>query len=132
MSKQRDFGDQLRAVRPVTAHLVHSVLLDTWPNSPAVVDFGLESQKHYEALYYPIPQPRDHAPCAGCRLGPRRETHGSCPCASPSNPHKDVQFYTSWDAIHGRPGPGSTLSGTVGDAGRARFQTRDDSHDLEK
>ena len=131
MSKQREFGDQLRSVRPVTAHLVHSVLLDTWPNSPAIVDFGLESQKHYEALYYPI-RNREITPLALDAAMGHGEKLTALARASPSNPHKDVQFYTSWDAIHGRPRPGSTLSGTVGDAGRARFQTRDDSHDLEK
>jgi len=34
--------------------LFNSVMMDMWPGHPAVVDFGIESQKHYEALYDPI------------------------------------------------------------------------------
>ena len=29
-------------------------MLDAWPRAGAIVDFGLKSQEHYEALYYPV------------------------------------------------------------------------------
>jgi hypothetical protein len=51
----KDFDEQLVQVRPVTRQLIESVMLDVWPSHPAViVDFGIDSQQHYEALYYPI------------------------------------------------------------------------------
>ena len=28
------------------------LMLDAWPRAGAIVDFGLKSQEHYEALYY--------------------------------------------------------------------------------
>lgn len=34
--------------------LFNSVMMDAWPGNAAVVDFGIVSQKHYEALYGPI------------------------------------------------------------------------------
>src|SRR5262249_52563182 len=43
-----------RPVRDTTRNLVESIMLDVWPRSGAIVDFGLKSQEHYEALYYPI------------------------------------------------------------------------------
>lgn len=50
------FAEQLALARPTTRHLVSSMLLDAWPNHAAVVDFGIDNQKHYEALYFPISQ----------------------------------------------------------------------------
>ena len=44
-----------RPIRPVTKVLYHALLSDVWPDgSAAIVDFGLESQEHYEALYYSV------------------------------------------------------------------------------
>lgn len=34
--------------------LVDAVILDVWPSTPVVIDFGITDQEHYEALYYPI------------------------------------------------------------------------------
>jgi hypothetical protein len=103
-----EFEKQLAQVRPVTRQLIESVLLDAWPSHPAViVDFGLDSQEHYEALYYPIrnreilPQALDEALGHGEKLTALAKE-------APSNPHKDVQFSTSWDVVFGRKGP--TLS----------------------
>lgn len=31
--------------------LVHAMVLDIWPGSGAIVDFGIDSQAHYEALH---------------------------------------------------------------------------------
>lgn len=99
------FDEQLAQVRPVTRHLIESVLLDSWPSHPAVVvDFGLDSQEHYEALYYPIrnreilPQALDEALGHGEKLTALARE-------APSNPHKDVRFSTSWDVVLGRKGP---------------------------
>lgn len=99
--KPSEFGKQLAAVRPTTRHLVTSVLFDQWPNIPTVADFGIDSQEHYEALYYPIraheilPQALDDALGDGRKL--TALTQGAA-----SNPHKEILFHTSWDVALGR------------------------------
>jgi hypothetical protein len=99
--RQKEFAKQLAAVRQTTRHLITSVLLDQWPNIPAVADFGIDSQKHYEALYFPIraqeilPQALDDALGHGGKLTALTRE-------SASNPHKDVEFHTSWDVALGR------------------------------
>lgn len=102
MNKDNEFMKQLVEVRPVTRNLIEAVMLDAWPHHAAVVDFGIDSQKHYEALYYPIRQWEIMPKALDLALG-----HGENLTAlvrqSPSNPHKDVQFYTSWDVMFGRP-----------------------------
>ena len=77
-------------------------MLDVWPTHPAaIVDFGLDSQKHYEALYYPLrdgnimPQALDDALGHGEKLT-------ALVRSAASNPHKDVTFSTSWDVLYGR------------------------------
>ena len=53
-TRHTKFAEQLLKVRPVTRDLVTSILMDSWPGHAAVVHFGIDSQKHYEALYHPI------------------------------------------------------------------------------
>src|SRR5579864_4832721 len=95
------FAEQLASVRPTTRHLVTSILFDAWPNHAAAVDFGIDSQKHYEALYFPIregeitPETLDAALGDGLKLTELARD-------AASNPHKDVEFHTSWDLILGR------------------------------
>ncbi|MBX6312457.1 MAG: hypothetical protein IRY99_05985 [Isosphaeraceae bacterium] len=93
-AKHAEFQKQLGQVRPVTRNLIESVMLDAWPRHAAIVDFGLDSQKHYEALYYPIreweimPAALDKALGHGGKLTELvREAR--------SNPHRDVEFSTS-------------------------------------
>jgi hypothetical protein len=91
--KPRNFSEELASVRPLTRHLISSVLLDQWPNNPAVVAFGIHSQEHYEALYYPIraqeisPKQLDAAMGDGAALT-------SLVRDAPSNPHKEIEFVT--------------------------------------
>jgi hypothetical protein len=104
-----DFQSQLKIVRPVTRDLINALLFDAWPGNAAVIDFGLESQQHYEALYYPIrageilPQALDDALGDGERLTALVQS-------ARHNPHKDVQFYTSYDSMAGKPRPPGALS----------------------
>ena len=96
-----EFLSQLEKVRPVTRRLIESMMLDMWPNHTAIVDFGIDSQSHYEALYYPIregtmmPLALDDALGNGEKL--TRLTRDAA-----SNPHRDIEFHTSWDLISGR------------------------------
>lgn len=109
MPEDEMFLKQLDQVRPVTRSLIDSILMDEWPSHAAVIDFGLDSQKHYEALYYPIrnaeimPRALDEVLGHGERLT-------ALVRSTPSNPHKDVEFHTSWDGIFGRPKPPGAMS----------------------
>ncbi len=99
--RHRRFAEELLQVRPVTRTLVLSLLSDQWPGNAAVVDFGLDSQRHYAALAYPLreaeimPRQLDAALGSGEKLT-------ALVLAAPSNPHKDVVFHTSWDIALGR------------------------------
>lgn len=99
-----EFAEQLTRVRPETRNLIESVLMDAWPNHAAVVDFGLDSQEHYEALYDPLRAGQITPLALDAALG-----HGEKLTAlvreAPSNPHRDVEFYTSWDVMFGRDRP---------------------------
>lgn len=101
MDEDTDFLEQLEHVRPVTRNLIESVMLDSWPDHAAIVDFGIDSQEHYDALYYPIreqeisPKQLDEALGNGEKLTQLMR-------GAESNPHHDVSFSTSWDAIFRR------------------------------
>jgi hypothetical protein len=101
-AKRIPFGEQMAQVRDTTRNLVESIMLDGRPRVGAIVDFGLDSQRHYEALYHAIrngevaPLVLDAAMGHGAKLTLLvREL--------PSNPHKDIQFHTAWDELLGRP-----------------------------
>ena len=98
------FAEQLAAARPTTRHLVSSILLDAWPNHTAAVDFGIDSQKHYEALYFPIREGEITPEALDAALGDGQKLTALVREA-PSNPHKDVEFHTSWDLALGREAP---------------------------
>lgn len=108
-SKITEFEDQRHQVRDTTRNLIDAVLTDAWPRNGAVVDFGLDSQKHYEALYYPIRaleiMPKDLDAALG-----NGEKLTALALAASSNPHKDVEFYTSWDAMRGKRPPKGAVS----------------------
>jgi hypothetical protein len=55
-NRHKELAEQLLTVRPTTRDLVTSVLMDVWPGHAAIVDFGIDSDKHFEALYYPSAQ----------------------------------------------------------------------------
>jgi hypothetical protein len=88
-------------VRPVTRNLVTSILIDAWPNHTAIVDFGIDSQTHYEALYYPIREAEIMPKALDAALGDGPKLTALTREAA-SNPHKDVEFQTSWDVVLGR------------------------------
>lgn len=85
-------------VRPVTERMIQAVMLDIWPPASAICDFGLHTQQHYEAIYYPIregeitPEQLDDALGNGPKL-----TALVARCGS--NPHKDIVFETDYDFL---------------------------------
>lgn len=88
----------LVTVRPVTANLVESILLDCWPRPAAVVDFGLVSQAHYEALYYPTRAGEITAEALDAALGDGPALTALVNVA-PSNPHRGIVFRTAYDGM---------------------------------
>ena len=51
-----------RLLRNTTRNLLEAIWADEWPRNAAVIDFGLRSQEHYEALYYGIRRRARSAP----------------------------------------------------------------------
>jgi hypothetical protein len=92
------FAEELLSVRPTTRTLVTSILMDSWPSHAAIVDFGIDSQKHYEALYHPIREAEIMPNVLDAALGDGPKLT-ELARESASNPHKDVEFHTSWDLI---------------------------------
>jgi hypothetical protein len=109
-SRHKEFAEQLLSVRPVTRSLVTSILMDAWPSHAAIVDFGIDSQKHYEALYYPIREAEIMPKALDAALGDGPKLTAMTREAA-SNPHKDVQFQTSWDVVLGRGSAGAPANG---------------------
>jgi hypothetical protein len=97
-----DFVEQLAATRDTTRNLVEAVMADSWPRAAAVVDFGLDSQEHYESLYYPIRNQEIMPAVLDAAMG-YGEKLTEITRDSPSNPHKTIDFHTSWDELLGRP-----------------------------
>jgi hypothetical protein len=91
-----------RNLRDTTRNLVEAVLFDVWPRSGAIVDFGLRTQEHYEALYYPLrhgditPEQVDAALGNGPKLTELVND-------APHNPHKGITFLTDWDSLRSKP-----------------------------
>jgi hypothetical protein len=133
MSKrQKQFAEELTTqVRPATRNFILSVLLDIPANAAARVDFGIDSQKHYEALYYPIREAEIMPKALDAALGDGAKLTAMTREAA-SNPHKDVEFHTSWNLILGRESPATAakdafkkvLDGTSVE-GEAKEQSKD-------
>jgi hypothetical protein len=103
------FFSELKAVRDTTKNLIDSVLWDIWPHNATIIDFGLDSQEHYEALYYPIREFEVMPKELDAALGHGEKLTNLTRNAA-SNPHKNIQFYTSWDGIYNRPRSEGALS----------------------
>jgi hypothetical protein len=103
MTDQAKTQTGVRAIRPATKNLVESVLLDVWPRNAAIVDFGIRSQEHLEALYYPLRHGEITPEQVDAALGNGRKLT-ELVNAAPHNPHKGIEFRTSWDDLHPEPG----------------------------
>lgn len=92
------------AIRDTTHNLLEAIALDAWPRAAAIIDFGLGSQDHYEALYYGVRSGEITPEALDAALG-RGDRLTSLARAAASNPHRDIEFHTSWDALRGREEP---------------------------
>jgi hypothetical protein len=94
----------LQPVRDTTRNLIEAIGLDTWPRSGAIVDFGLKSQEHYEALYYTVRNGEITPEQLDAALGKGAELTALARSAR-SNPHRDIEFSTDWDVLLTQPEP---------------------------
>jgi hypothetical protein len=94
----------LDAIRDTTRNLLEAIALDAWPRAGAIVDFGLDGQEHYEALYHGVRNGEITPEALDAALG-RGDRLTALARAAASNPHRDVEFHTSWDALRGREEP---------------------------
>jgi hypothetical protein len=97
--------DHPPAVRDTTRNLVDAIWLDVWPRPGAIVDFGLKSQEHYEAIYYAVRNGEISSEALDAALG-SGEKLTALARSSPSNPHKDIEFATDWDGMLPEPEDG--------------------------
>lgn len=85
-------------IRETTRSLLEAIALDTWPTLAAQVDFGVTSQRHYEALYYAVRAGEISAEALDRALGDGPALTALVAGAR-SNPHKDLRFATAWDEL---------------------------------
>ena len=84
-------------VRPLTTKLIDAIRLDLYPQSNAVLcDFGIDSQAHYEALYYPVRNGDIDAETLDSVLG-NGPAITKLVRSFDVNPHKDIVFKTVYD-----------------------------------
>jgi hypothetical protein len=94
--------EQPPKVRDTTRNLVESLKLDVWPRAGAIVDFGLKSQQHYEALYYPVREGEITPEQLDAALGNGKKLTELVNDAR-HNPHRGIEFRTDWDDLHPEP-----------------------------
>jgi hypothetical protein len=103
-------------VRPVTEQLSQALVLDTWPSPAAVVDFGIESERHYAALQDAVIhqdvtlEELDNAACDGPAL---------TALIGAESPYHGLTFTTPWDSlVRKMPSPTDVPTGAKFPAGR--------------
>jgi hypothetical protein len=80
----------------VTEDLYQALVLDTWPSPAAVVDFGIDSERHYAALQHAVIhedltlEELDDAACDGPAL---------TALIGPESPYHGLTFSTAWDDL---------------------------------
>lgn len=110
------------AIRDTTRNLLEAIALDAWPRAGAIVDFGLDGREHYEALYHGVRNGEITPEALDAALG-RGDRLTALARAAASNPHRDVEFHTSWDALRGREEPAGPEAGeSPPESGRGEAQ----------
>ena len=86
-------------IRPVTQALFNAVMFDIRPRASAIVDFGIDTQEHYEALHAGVRAGEVTIDQLDAALGSGPKLTALVRSA-PSNPHPDIVFRTSYDALY--------------------------------
>ena len=88
----------MTAIRDTTRNLVEAIRADEWPRNGALVDFGIRSQEHYEALYYGVRDGQITPEQLDAALG-KGDALTALARSARGNPHREIAFRTDWDAI---------------------------------
>ena len=92
-------------IRPLTRRLIHSAVFDAWPDHAAIVDFGIDSDRHLGALHHAIPQGLVTPEELDAAIGQGEKLTEIA--RRGRNPHGDFTFRTAWDDMPaGPPIPG--------------------------
>jgi hypothetical protein len=88
----------MTSIRDTTRNLVEAIWADEWPRNRAIVDFGIKSQAHYEALYFGLRDGRITPEQLDEALG-KGEALTALARSARSNPHRGIVFRTDWDDL---------------------------------
>jgi hypothetical protein len=105
--------DTSAPVRDTTRSLVESIMRDVWPRRGAIVDIGLDSQGHHEALYYLIREGETTPAQLDAAVG-KGDALTALARPARRNPHKEVRFRTYWGVGHEGLGHGGFCSNPPG------------------
>lgn len=84
-------------IRPLTEALWEAAVLDLWPRSAVIVDFGIDSERHLGALQHAIKHGHVTQDALDKALGSGAALTRICQV--PCSPYKDVVFKTSYDIM---------------------------------
>ena len=104
---------QERPIRPLTEQLILAAHLDIWPGNAAIVDFGIDSDRHLGALQFAIrnelvtAHELDAAMGSGAKLTEIAQRG--------DNPYGDAVFRTSWDDLCIKPDVGMSAGNPASD-----------------
>ena len=107
---------ETRPLRDTTRNLVEAIWADEWPRNGALVDFGIRTQAHYEALYYGVREGQITPGQLDAALG-QGQALTALARAARSNPHRGLVFRTDWDDLRDEEEKEKQTAG--GAAGRA-------------
>jgi hypothetical protein len=92
------------SLRDTTRNLIEAIWADEWPRNGAIVDFGLRTQRHYEAIYYSLRAGQITPEQLDAALGQGKALTALARSAR-SNPHREIVFHTDWDDLREEDGP---------------------------
>ena len=93
-----------RAARPTACSLFEAIWLDIPANLPASTDFGIETQEHYNAIYYAVRNGDLSLERLDAALGDGKKITALVNSVEGCNPER-LKFYTFWDELYGRNVP---------------------------
>ena len=91
-------------LRDTTRNLIEAIWADEWPRNGAIVDFGLRSQAHFEAIYYGVRDGQITPEQLDAALGQGKALTALARSAR-SNPHRQIVFRTDWDDLREEDDP---------------------------
>ena len=89
-----------RQIRPTTKNLFESLMMDVWPRHAAIVDFGLNTDRHYAVLQAAVRNGNIPINRLDWALGSGPRLTKLARMAFPEgHPHHDIIFTTAYDTM---------------------------------